>query len=116
MLLDQAVIAGIGNIYGDEILHAARLRPGRTSDTLGRDGERRLHDAIHGVLGAAIDAGGSTLRDAQYVDLFGEGGTYQDVHRVYGRTGARCLTCGRGQIRRVVVAQRSTHFCPVCQR
>jgi formamidopyrimidine-DNA glycosylase len=116
LLLDQSVVAGIGNIYGDEILHAARLRPGRPSHTLGRDAERRLHDAIHRVLGAAIDSGGSTLRDAQYVDLFGDGGSYQEEHRVYARGGERCVTCGRGVIRRVVVAQRSTHFCPACQR
>jgi formamidopyrimidine-DNA glycosylase len=116
LLLDQHLVAGIGNIYGDEILHAARLRPDRASDSLDARGERRLHAAIHDVLTAAIEAGGSTLRDAQYVDLFGAGGSYQDAHLVYGRAGERCLTCGRGYVRRIVVAQRSTHFCPVCQR
>ena len=68
------------------------------------------------VLTAAIASGGSTLRDAQYVDLFGDGGSYQDDHRVYGRAGERCVTCGRGWVRRIVVGQRSTHFCPICQR
>ena len=63
----------------------------------------------------AIVSGGSTLRDNQYVDLFGDGGSYQDDHRVYGRAGERCLTCGRGWVRRIVVGQRSTHFCPICQ-
>jgi formamidopyrimidine-DNA glycosylase len=116
LLVDQHVIAGIGNIYADEILHRARLRPERTSDTVTRDGANRLHAAIHDVLTHAIAAGGSTLRDAQYVDLFGAGGSFQDEHRVYGRGGERCLTCGRGTVRRIVVAQRSTHFCPVCQR
>jgi formamidopyrimidine-DNA glycosylase len=116
MLVDQQVIAGIGNIYADEILHAARLRPDRSSDSVTSDGARRLHRSIHDVLGAAIGAGGSTLRDAQYVDLFGTGGSYQDEHRVYGRTGETCTTCGRGHVRRIVVAQRSTHFCAVCQR
>jgi formamidopyrimidine-DNA glycosylase len=116
LLVDQHVIAGIGNIYADEILHAARLRPDRSSDTVTADGARRLHAAIHDVLTAAIGAGGSTLQDAQYVDLFGNGGSYQDEHRVYGRTGERCTTCGRGYVRRIVVAQRSTHYCPVCQR
>ena len=72
--------------------------------------------AVGTVLDAAIGAGGSTLRDAQYVDLFGNGGSYQDEHVVYGRAGERCRTCGRGVIRRIVVAQRSTHYCPVCQR
>lgn len=116
LLLDQHTIAGIGNIYADEILHAARLRPDRVSDQLSLDAERRLHHSIHAVLTAAIDAGGSTLRDAQYVDLFGAGGSYQDAHRVYGRTGERCTTCGIGWIRHTVSAQRSTHFCPRCQR
>ena len=72
LLLDQHVIAGIGNIYADEILHAARLRPDRHSDELSAASERRLHQSIHEVLTAAIEAGGSTLRDAQYVDLFGD--------------------------------------------
>lgn len=116
LLLDQCLIAGIGNIYGDEILHAAHLRPDRLSDSLGPVGEARLHRSIVAVLTEAIDAGGSTLRDAQYVDLFGRSGTYQDRHRVYGHGGERCSTCGRGWIRRVVIAQRSTHYCPWCQR
>ncbi|HSJ91091.1 MAG TPA: bifunctional DNA-formamidopyrimidine glycosylase/DNA-(apurinic or apyrimidinic site) lyase [Ilumatobacter sp.] len=116
LLLDQHVIAGIGNIYADEILHAARLRPDRHSDELSLASERRLHESIHEILSSAIEAGGSTLRDAQYVDLFGEGGSYQDAHSVYGRTGERCRTCGVGWIRRTVSAQRSTHFCPRCQR
>ena len=73
-------------------------------------------DAIVDVLNQAIVAGGSTLGDAQYVDLMGEGGSYQDEHRVYGRDGLRCETCGRGWIRRTVSGGRSTHWCPVCQR
>ena len=77
---------------------------------------RRLHDAMHDVLLAAVGAGGSTLGDAQYVDLMGVGGSYQDDHRVYGRAGERCMTCGRGIIRRTVSAGRSTHYCPWCQR
>jgi formamidopyrimidine-DNA glycosylase len=116
LLLDQHVIAGIGNIYADEILHAARLRPDRHSDELSLGSERRLHESIHEILSSAIEAGGSTLKDAQYVDLFGEGGSYQDAHAVYGRAGERCRTCGVGWIRRTTSAQRSTHFCPKCQR
>lgn len=115
-LLDQHLIAGIGNIYADEILHEARLRPDRISDDLSTTSERRLHGAIHRVLTEAIDAGGSTLNDAQYVDLFGDGGSYQDAHVVYGRAGERCSTCGVGWIRHTVSAQRSTHYCPRCQR
>ncbi len=116
LLLDQHAIAGIGNIYADEILHAARLRPDRMSDELSTVSERRLHGAIHEILAGAIAAGGSTLGDAQYVDLLGAGGSYQDVHAVYGRAGERCRTCNVGWIRHTVSAQRSTHFCPRCQR
>ena len=116
MLLDQHVIAGIGNIYADEILHRARLRPGRLSDSLSPVSERRLHEAIHAILGEAIMAGGSTLGDAQYLDLFGDNGSYQDDHKVYGRGGERCLTCNRAFLRTALYAQRTTVYCPVCQR
>jgi formamidopyrimidine-DNA glycosylase len=116
LLLDQHAIAGIGNIYADEILHAAKLRPDRTTDTLRRADVARLHGAIEHVLGAAVAAGGSTLRDSQYVDLMGDGGSYQDDHRVYGRAGLRCTTCGRADVVRVVAGGRSTHYCPRCQR
>jgi formamidopyrimidine-DNA glycosylase len=116
LLLDQHVIAGIGNIYGDEILHRARLRPDRPASSLDRRRLAALHEAIVGVLGEAIAAGGSTLGDAQYVDLQGESGRYQDEHRVYGRGGERCSTCGVGWIRRTVAGGRGTHWCGVCQR
>jgi formamidopyrimidine-DNA glycosylase len=116
VLLDQHVIAGIGNIYADEILHRARLRPDRPASSLDRRRVGELHRAIVDVLSEAIDAGGSTLSDAQYVDLMGDGGSYQDEHRVYGRGGERCSTCGRGWIQRVVTGGRGTHFCGVCQR
>jgi formamidopyrimidine-DNA glycosylase len=116
LLLDQTVIAGIGNIYADETLHRARLRPDRPANSIDAAATWRLHAAIVDVLTAAIEVGGSTLGDAQYVDLMGERGSYQDDHRVYGRTGERCTTCGRGWIRRIVSGGRSTHFCPWCQR
>jgi len=115
LLLDQRLIAGLGNIYTDEILHAARIHPLRTSDSLRGPEIGRLHAALHDVLAAAIDARGSTLADAQYVDLMGEGGSYQDEHRVYGRAGQACTTCGRGVVVRLVGAGRSTHLCPRCQ-
>ena len=116
LLLDQHVIAGIGNIYADEILHEARLRPDRMSDGLSTASERKLHVAMNRILQEAIVQGGSTLGDAQYVDLFGDWGNYQHAHVVYGRTGERCVTCGIGWIRHTVSAQRSTHYCPRCQR
>ena len=89
LLLDQHVIAGIGNIYGDEILHRARIQPRRPSDSIGPAASARLAESIVSVLSEAIAAGGSTLGDAQYVDLMGEGGSFQDAHRVYGRAGER---------------------------
>ena len=116
LLLDQHVIAGIGNIYCDEILHRAKLRPDRLANTLKPAEIRRLHDAIHSILSTAIDAGGSTLSDTQYVDVMGDGGSFQLDHRVYDRAGQRCLTCGRATIVRTVSGGRSTCFCPRCQR
>lgn len=116
LLLDQVHIAGLGNIYTDEILHAARLRPDRPADGLSLAAEARLHTAIGSILTAAIAAGGSSLRDAQYVDLLGSAGGYQAQHRVYGRAGQPCLTCGIGRVRRTLEGQRSTHYCSWCQR
>jgi formamidopyrimidine-DNA glycosylase len=116
LMLDQHVIAGVGNIYCDEILHAARLRPDRLSNSLTGREITALHREIHGILGEAIEAGGSTLADTQYVDINGDGGQFQLSHRVYDRAGQRCLTCGRATIQRVVMAGRSTCFCPRCQR
>jgi formamidopyrimidine-DNA glycosylase len=116
LLLDQHVIAGIGNIYCDEILHRSRLRPDRLANTLKPADIRRLHESIHSILTAAIEAGGSTLSDTQYVDVMGDGGSFQIDHRVYDRAGQRCLTCGRANIVRIVSGGRSTCFCPRCQR
>jgi formamidopyrimidine-DNA glycosylase len=116
LLLDQHVIAGIGNIYCDEILHRARLRPDRLSNTLKPAEIRHLHDAIHSILETAIEAGGSTLSDTQYVDVMGDGGSFQLDHRVYDRARQRCLTCGKADIVRVVSGGRSTCFCPRCQK
>jgi formamidopyrimidine-DNA glycosylase len=116
LLLDQTIIAGIGNIYADETLHRARLRPDRAANSIDAAATWRLHSAIVDILTASIALGGSTLGDAQYVDLMGMSGSYQDDHRVYGRTGERCTTCGRGWIRRIVSGGRGTHFCPWCQR
>ena len=116
LLLDQHLVAGIGNIYCDEILHASRLHPNRSSDTLTGQEITRLHEAIHRILHAAIEAGGSTLADTQYVDVEGNGGQFQLDHRVYDRAGLRCRTCGRADVVRMVTAGRSTFLCPHCQR
>ena len=117
LLLDQHVIAGIGNIYADEILHGARLHPERVAGSLRRKEVVALHDVMHDVLEAAVGAGGSTLGDAQYVDLMGSGGSYQDDHRVYGRAGSALPDVRAG--RRSAAPSsggRSTHHCPWCQR
>ncbi|MBK5331570.1 MAG: bifunctional DNA-formamidopyrimidine glycosylase/DNA-(apurinic or apyrimidinic site) lyase [Ilumatobacteraceae bacterium] len=116
LLLDQHVIAGIGNIYCDEILHRAKLRPDRLANTIKPAEIRRLHEAIHSILNSAIEAGGSTLSDTQYVDVMGDGGSFQLDHRVYDRAGQRCLTCGKATIVRTVSGGRSTCYCPRCQR
>lgn len=115
LLLDQHRIAGIGNIYADEILHRARLRHHRLPSRLDAPTRRRLLAAIHFVLRDAVEKGGSTLDDTQYVGIDGEPGWFQTEHRVYDRAGQRCLTCRNANIVRRVVAGRSTCFCPRCQ-
>jgi formamidopyrimidine-DNA glycosylase len=115
-LLDQKVVAGIGNIYASEILHRARLHPETLCDRISRRSWQRIQAETVTVLGEAIQAKGSTLRDGNYRTASDEPGGFQDRHRVYGREGLGCLQCGRGAVRRIVQAQRSTYFCPVCQR
>jgi formamidopyrimidine-DNA glycosylase len=115
-LLDQHVVAGIGNIYADEILHRARLGPRRIPGVLTLATCTRLCEAITHVLNKAIEAGGSTLEDTQYVDIEGDTGWFQLEHRVYGRAGLQCLTCKKARISRTIIAGRTTCYCPVCQR
>jgi len=115
-LLDQHLIAGIGNIYGDEILHRAGVSPVRAARDVNARQSSRIHEAVHSVLGEAVEAGGSTLGDAQYVDVSGAAGGFQDSHRVYARAGLPCLTCGRGRVVSAVVGGRTTSWCRVCQR
>ena len=116
LLLNQHVVCGVGNIYADEILHRCGLRWNRTADSLSKRKITQLADTIGEVLTKAISSGGSTLVDTQYVDIDGNVGSFQDNHRVYGRHGQMCLTCGKTSIRRVMVAGRSTCFCPRCQK
>jgi len=113
LLLDQRRIAGIGNIYADEILHRAGLHPERRADDLDSGEIERLWRSTRDVLREAIGKGGTTIRD--YVDGRGRRGDFVYSLRVYGRTGELCVTCGRAAVERVVVAGRSTHFCPACQ-
>ena len=113
LLLDQTFIAGVGNIYADEALWRARLHPLRAADTLTPEEVRRLHRAIRAVLRQGIENRGASFTD--YVGADGEPGENAERLSVYRRTGQPCLRCGR-PISRIVVGQRSTHFCPHCQR
>ena len=112
-LLDQRIIAGIGNIYADEILFEAGIHPMTDVSRLGPGAWRRLWPAVGAVLKRAIRHRGTTLRD--YRDGNGEPGGFQARLRVYGREGLACPRCGAA-IRRLRVAGRSSHFCPRCQR
>jgi formamidopyrimidine-DNA glycosylase len=112
-LLNQSLLHGVGNIYADESLFRADIRPTRAAGRLTRERLDRLHTALRQVLREAIRAGGSSVSD--YVDADGERGFFQIRHRVYMRTGEPCLVCGT-PIRRVTLGGRGTHFCPVCQR
>lgn len=113
LLLNQRFLRGVGNIYADEALFRAGIHPLALASRLRGDRPRRLYDALVAVLTEAIAAGGSSISD--YVDAEGRRGFFQFSHRVYQRTGEACLACGT-PIRRILVAQRSSHFCPRCQR
>lgn len=113
VLLDQRVVAGVGNIYADESLFEAKLPPGQLGRRTTAAEMERLRKAIIRVLNRAIERRGSSIRD--YVDGFGTKGAYQDEFRVYGRTGKPCPRC-KTLIARVRLAGRSTHYCPKCQR
>jgi len=115
-LLDQKLVAGIGNLYASEILHAAEIHPARRTNRLKRQEIVRMVEAVHLVLEAAIRLEGSTLSDGTYRNALAQAGDYQNSHRVYDRESEYCLTCGGGCVRRIVQAQRSTFFCPACQR
>ncbi len=113
LLLDQTFLRGIGNIYADEALFRAGIHPLAIASRLSRARALRLHGAIVDVLTEAIRAGGSSVSD--YVDSDGRPGSFQFSHRVYQRTGEPCVSCGR-PIRRTLVTQRGTHYCPRCQK
>jgi formamidopyrimidine-DNA glycosylase len=112
LLLDQALISGVGNIYADEALFRAGVRPARRAGRVTRRECDLLAAAIREVLERSIETGGSSIRD--YVAPDGSDGFYQDERRVYARGGEPCLRCGSA-IRRTTVAQRGTHYCPSCQ-
>lgn len=115
-LLDQRTVAGIGNLYASEILHLAGIHPHKRCDRLTRENWRRLQAATMEVLEAAIQHEGSTLSDGTYRNALNDPGGYQNCHRVYDREGRRCPSCGKGTIKRIVQTQRSTFYCPNCQK
>lgn len=112
ILLDQSVVAGVGNIYADEALFGAGLHPERRGSTLTLAECDRMRASIETVIARAIDSRGSTIRD--YIGGSGLRGGFQNEFAVYGRTGEKCVTC-RSEIERVVIGGRSSHFCPTCQ-
>jgi formamidopyrimidine-DNA glycosylase len=114
LLMDQEFVAGIGNMYADEILFAAGLRYDRLSNSLSSQEVRRLYRAMVETLAEAVKRRGSSLADEQYRDLFGEVGDYQDQHQAYDREGQACRRC-RATIVRVKSGGRSTYFCDHCQ-
>ncbi len=112
-LLNQKLLRGVGNIYADESLFRAGIRPRRRAAAITREQLGKLHSAVREVLREAIALGGSSISD--YVDSDGEEGFFQLQHRVYGREGEPCLVCGTA-IRRIVLSSRSSHYCSKCQK
>lgn len=115
-LLDQRCVAGIGNLYASEILHLAGIHPDKRCDLLKLAHWQRIHAALIEVLELAIRYEGSTLSDGTYRNALNKSGGYQNEHRVYDRAGQVCRSCGQGSIVRTVQAQRSTFYCPKCQK
>lgn len=113
LLLDQSILAGVGNIYADESLFLAGVRPARRASRVTRRECERIADGLSRVLGRSIESGGSSISD--YVAPDGQDGSYQDERRVYARSGEPCRVCAT-PIRKIVVGQRGTHFCRICQR
>jgi len=111
-LMNQSILSGLGNIYADEALFAARIHPLTQAGRLSPDKARHLHRTIRKVLERAIHLQGTSFRD--YIDIEGRPGNFTSRLRVYQRTGEPCRRCGH-LIRRIIVAGRSTHFCPQCQ-
>jgi formamidopyrimidine-DNA glycosylase len=112
VLLDQKSLRGLGNIYADESLWRARIHPARLAADLSPAEVARLHRAMRRILRTAIKLGGSSISD--FLDAEGRPGSYQQRHRAYGRAGEKCFRCGT-RIQRMIVAGRSSHFCPTCQ-
>ncbi len=113
LLLDQRKIAGLGNIYSDEVLFRAGIHPLKAANTLGEKEVIKLYQVMKETFKRAIELRGSSVRD--YVDAYGEKGLFQEEHLVYGKRGKPCVKCGT-ELSYIKVAQRGTTFCPICQK
>ncbi len=114
VLLNQQVIAGIGNIYADEICFAAGVRPSRPTNRITEAEHKKIYQAIKRILKTAIVHGGTTFR--HYRDAGGKKGNYASLLKVYGHAGQKCSRCGQSTLKKVRVAGRGTVYCPVCQK
>jgi len=114
-LLDQRSLSGIGNLYASELLHVARVHPESRCDQLSQRQWTAIQRAMRKVLLEAIDHEGSTLSDGTYRNALNQQGSYQDCHRVYGKSDQLCARCRTARIQRIVQSQRSTFYCPRCQ-
>jgi len=115
-MLDQKLVAGIGNLYASEILHRAGVSPLKAASKVSRPQIARIAQETQSVLQEAIRYEGSTLSDGTYRNALNKDGGYQNEHRVYGKADQSCLHCQRGTIKRIVQAQRATFYCPRCQK
>lgn len=115
-LLDQKLLAGVGNLYASEMLFKAKIDPKKPAAKVSAARLRVLHQVMLEILQLAIALEGSTLSDGTYRNAINDPGSYQNMHRVYDKAGERCVQCGTTEILRIVQAQRSTFYCPKCQR
>ena len=113
LLLEQKLVAGLGNIYVDEVLWAAKVHPETPANKLSKAAMKRVHDQTIAILQLGIEKGGSTIRT--YRNALGEDGTMQDYLRVYGKTGQPCPRCA-STIEKIRLGGRGTHLCPHCQK
>ena len=115
-MLDQRVVCGIGNLYAVEILHSAKVHPLTRCNAISKAIWKRIHRETIRILCEAIEKEGSTLSDGTYRNAINGEGSYQNLHLVYDRANEPCITCRKGIIERIVQAQRSTFYCPKCQK
>ncbi len=115
-LLDQKILAGVGNLYASEMLFEAKIDPTLPASAISASRLRKLHAVMLDILNLAIELEGSTLSDGTYRNAVNDPGSYQNNHRVYDKADSTCTRCRRSPIVRIVQAQRSTFYCPVCQK